>query len=88
MDEPSGYAKWQCFKVGVKLGHMGRRKGIEILIPVVARDIMDARRRALKRGSVKKRFRYIWLTEPCSQAEYQALRVEYRRFQTRWQQGA
>lgn len=80
--------KWQCFKVGVSLGHLGRGKKVEVYVPVIARDIMDARRRAPRRGSVKKHYRYIWLTEPCSLDEYLATRREWRRFQTRWQRGA
>lgn len=79
---------WQCFKVGVSLGHLGSGKRVEIYVPVIARDILDARRRALRRGSVKKNYRTIWRTEPCSFDTYRALRQEWRRFQTKWQKGA
>ena len=68
------------YKVGAIYGHMGRGKGIEVRIPILAADVTHAIARAQKMGGVKKRFKCFWHVEEVGLVEFLKVQADWCRF--------
>lgn len=71
------------YKVRATYGHCGHGKGVEIDIPIFAKDIFHAIKRAQKMGGVKKKFSRFLLAQEIDGTDYLIIRNTWVKFKMR-----